>query len=144
MLSSLKNISILLVFVIFLWHSYEDYKFKTITLWPMILSVILFLFINYKVVIIYAVFSCIYLLFQKVLKNHLGFGDVWYMVIYIYYFFQSIYVLISIMVFYAYVLYIKKRTIVVPLLPTLLLSIFINDFVIILAKNYLNNNLICI
>ena len=114
---------LLLLFLIFLWQVYEDYQNQSISLSLMIISILLTLFMTYKLIMIYTICSLIYFIGKKTLQKHLGFGDIWYLVLFFFYFSRYYYLLLlnlwGVLLWGTY----TKTSKTLPLLPLLLMTI---------------------
>ena len=78
-----------LLFFVFLINIIEDIFHKEIYIWLTFIEMMLLLIINInylKVIIIYLFFTFLYFIFSKYLRNHMGFGDIWYLILYFYHF----------------------------------------------------------
>jgi hypothetical protein len=118
------------VFVIFLFHVYEDYQKKSISFLPMIISIGLMTFRTPILTIIYLLMVISYFVINKFYKisNHLGFGDLWYICIFSFYFHDYIYILFLVAAAATYWQYKKQDSMkeTIPLLPSLLIAFILS------------------
>ena len=98
----IKNILYILIIFIFLLQVIEDLRHKEIYLYLTFLEIFLLLLIDlayFKLIIIYVFISSVYFLFRRFFTEHMGFGDIWYM---LFYFYNFTYVSLLNKVFYLY------------------------------------------
>jgi hypothetical protein len=91
MLIIIKNSYIIfcytLLFFSFIINIIEDILHKEVYIYLTFIEIILLLIINIfylKVIFIYIFFAFLYFIFSKYFKNHIGFGDIWYLILYFY------------------------------------------------------------
>ena len=76
-----------LLFSIFIVNMIEDIFHKEIYIHLTGTEIIILIMINtsyFKLIFIYIFFIFLYFIFFKFLKNHMGFGDIWYLLFYFY------------------------------------------------------------
>lgn len=134
---SVVNLFWYLFMGIFILHAYEDYQTKTISLFTMIISILLISYVQYKVVLLYFQIVVFYKMLSYVfesLPHHLGFGDLWYISFFIFYF-QNYITLFSLVIYLLYFVLLRRLKTVdtIPLIPIL----FIGTLLCFFVKYYL-------
>lgn len=121
-----------LIFFTFLIGVIQDILYKEIDFFLTLIEVFLYLLIDinyYKLIITYILICIFYYIFTKFLEKYIGFGDIWYIVLY-FFNFQQVDILTKIFVLYKslvifiiiYYIYLNKISKDLPFLPIIALS----------------------